>query len=231
MLVNNVNITTFKAKLLKKDIQSADVIIYDDWLRAALQPLYFGKQETFKKLKLEFVIEDTDDEACLINISNLVKQLSKCTVKFDDLDFYYDCTISNVDHEQFVQTGYFLFNVELKSGYAYLAGVTETLNHVLTKNITVQGNLPTPAVVTVTVPVNTSTITITGFDTPIVIANLLANVPVVINGELCTVIQNGSNKFGETDFWSFPKLNPGANTIDVSSSNCVITVVYKPKFI
>lgn len=235
MLVNGIDITTYHAKLLNKDIQTATITVFDDWLRKALNPLYLGMQETFKSIKLQFVVEDTTDDDCLMDISNLISQLKKCTVKFDDIDFYYDCTIANTDHGRLVEKGYFAVNVELKSGYAYGEEVTATINHVDHIDIYVLGNLPTPARITITVPINMSSFTITTTDTifhwTITVNNLLANVPVIIDGELGTVLQNGSNKFGDTDFWEFPILQPKANTIAVSNSNCVVSLLYKPKYI
>lgn len=232
MLVNSADIlTTYKAKLLSKDIQTAEIVIFDDWLRNSLNPLYLGKQEKFKKINLEFVIVDTTDDNCLTDISNLVSQLKRCILKFDDIDFYYNCTIVSAEHERLVELGYFKLTVELKSGYAYLPEVTETMNHVLTKSITVLGNLPSPAIVTITAPINTVLLIFTGFSSSITVNDLLANVPVIIDGELGTTLQNGSNKFVDVDMWEFPVLQPGANTITVNSNNCVVTIVYKPKYI
>lgn len=229
MLLNNANITTFKAKLLSKNVQTATIIIYDDWLGKALSPLYLGKQETFKELKLKFLIEDINDESCLINIGNIIRQFEKCTIKFDDLIFYYDCTIASKDHER-LQKGYFALNVDLK-GVAYTSIVNEVLDHISSKTITVLGNRQTSAILTVTAPVDTISVTVTGLGTDsIIIKNLKANIPVVVDGEVYTVISNGLNKFADTDMWAFPVLQPGTNTIGVSSPNNVINVSYKPKY-
>jgi phage-related protein len=230
MLINNIDISTFKATYLSKDIQTTDITIYDDWLRNALNPLYLSKQEKYKQIKLQLLIKDTDDESSLNDISDLIKQFEKCTIKFDDLSFYYDCLIVNKDHKRIVK-GWYTLDVELKSGYAYKAAVTETVDHVASKIITVQGNLPTSAIVTITTPIDTISLTLTGFKDSITINNLLANVPVIIDGEACTVLQSGLNKFMDVDMWSFPVLQSGANTITSSSTNCVITIVYKPKYI
>lgn len=231
MLVNNINVSTYHAKLLNKDIQTAAITVYDDWLRKAHNPLYLGMQETFKTIKIQLVVEDTTDDACLTDISNLISQLKRCTVKFDDTARYYDCTLASTDHGRLVEKGYFVVNVELKSGYAYEAEVTETMTQVLTKTITVLGNLPSPAKVTITVPINTISLTIIGLGYDITINNLLANVPVIIDGELGTILQNGSNKFGDVVLWGFPVLQPGENVIAVSGSNCTISIKYKPKYV
>jgi phage-related protein len=232
MLVNGVDIlATYKAKLLSKEIQPAEITIYDDWLRNALNPLYLGKQETFKTIKLQILIADTTDSACLHDISNLLSQMRQCVIKFDDVDFYYACTVSSVETSRLMVAGYFVINVEFKSGYAYLAEVTETLNGVDHIHITALGNLPSPVKLTVTPSMNLASITITGFAVPITISSLTSGVAVVIDGEACTALQNGANKFGSIDMWEFPALQPGANTISVDTTNCVITVKYKPKYL
>jgi len=211
MLINNIDIASFKALLAIKDIQPADVITYDDWLRNALNPLFLGRHERFKKLNIQLVISDVDDNGALNNISNLVKQLEKCTIKFDDIDFYYDCTIASKSNEK-LTNGFYTLDVELKSGYAYKPAITETMNNITAKTITIPGNLPTPAVVTITPSIDTISVTLTGLSkNPITVSNLHANTPVVIDGEKCTVteadidttltVAAGLNK------WNFRKYN------------------------
>lgn len=229
MLVDNIDITSFDAKLLTYDIQTVEIVTHDDWLRNALNPLYLGKQEKFNKITIQLVISDINDDGVLNNISNLVKQFEKCTIKFDDISFYYDCTIEYKLSER-ISNGFYLLDVELKSGYAYKVTTTETMDHVSSKTITVLGNLPTPAIVTVTTTINTSTLTLTGFTDSIIINNLLANIPKIIDGEVYKVLQSGLNKFVDIDMWEFPVLQPGANTIITSNSNCIITIVYKSKY-
>jgi len=229
MLINNIDISTFKATYLSKDIQTAEITIYDDWLRNALNPLYLSKQETYKQIKLQLLIKDIDDESSLNDISNLIKQFEKCTIKFDDLSFYYDCLIVNKSHVRIVK-GFYTLDIELKSGYAYLPAVAVTLSGT-SQTVTVPGNLPTPAVVTLTPPINLASVTITGMGKPITVNNLHANTPVIIDGEQCLITESGLNKFAETDMWNFPTLQPGANTITSSTVNCVVKIAYKPKYI
>ncbi|MFR4584880.1 phage distal tail protein, partial [Clostridium cadaveris] len=73
---------------------------------------------------------------------------------------------------------------------------------------------------------------ITGLeDGPITIKNLTAGKKVIINGEDGTVLENGINKFGDTELWEWPRLLPGSNTITVSKNSCDITIKYKPRYI
>lgn len=230
MLVNNIDIVNFKAMLVSKSIQTADVITVDDWLRNALNPLFLGKQEQYKQIKIQLLIDDVSEESALNNISNLVKQLEVCTIKFDDLSFYYDCLIVNKSNERIIP-GKYTLDVELKAAYAYKAAVTELLDHISSKTINVAGNLKTAAVVAITVPTDTISVTINGLGSTIIVKNLKANIQVVIDGEACTVLQNGVNKFPDTDMWDFPILQPGVNTISVDNANCTLQIQYKPKFL
>ena len=229
MFVNGIDIATFEALLAIKDIQTSDVVTYDDWLRNSLNPLYFGKTEQFKKINVQFVISDAGDNGALTNISNLTKQFEKCTIKFNDVDFYFDCTIASKSNEK-LTNGFYTLDVELKSAYGYLPSVTIVLSGT-SQTITVPGNLPTPAVVTLTPSIDMSSVTLTGAGKPITISNLHANTPVIIEGEQCLVTESGVNKFSDTDMWAFPVLQPGANTISVDHGGVTVQIVYKPKFI
>jgi hypothetical protein len=190
-----------------------------------------GKQEQYKQIKLSLLVEDINDDSALTDISNLIKQFEECTIKIDEISFYYDCQIVNKNHEK-KSPGIYTLDVELKSGYAYKPVITETLNHVSSKTINVPGNLATDAIVTVTVPIDTISLTLTGLgEDPIIINNLKANIPVIISGEDDTVLQSGVNKFGDTDIWEFPSLQPGSSAIGVSTANCVVEIKYKPRWI
>lgn len=230
MQVNNIDIGSFKAQLLRKDIQTAEVIIYDDWLRQSLNPLYLGKKEKYKQIKLEFLVEDTTDENVLSNISNLVNQLEKCTLKFEDLSYYYDSFIVSKSHQR-KALGKYLLNIELKSGYAYKQEVTETVNHVSSKTINVPGNINTPAILEITPGIDMIDLTVTGLGDTFKISNLKANQKVIVDGENCLVTMNGANKYSDFDGWEFPELKPGSNTITVSNANCIINIKYKPRYL
>lgn len=230
MLVNDIDISTFHTRLLTKDIQTAGVTTFDDWLRNALNPLYMGKQEQYKQIKIKLYIKDSDEESALNDISNLVIQLERCTIKFDDLSFYYDCLIISKIHTR-VKTGVYNLEIELKSGYAYKPAITTTMNNMSAALINVEGNLPSPAIITITPNASMPGINIEGFTGIIVVANIMQGVPFVIDGEACTVMADGVNRFNDVVMTEFPTLLPGKNPIGLSTSNCLVTISYKPKFI
>ena len=231
MLVNNIDISIFKAECLNKDIQSSNITIFDDWLENSLTPILLRKQETYKPVKVELFIKDKTDEDCLNNISNLVKQFGECTIKFDDLNYFYDCTILKKNHTR-TNKGKYTLDVELKSGYAYKPTITEVMNRITSKTINVLGNTETPCIVEIIPIIDIIDITVEGFaEDPIVIKNLKANKIVIVDGESGTVTVDNVNKFDDTDLWEFPSLKSGPNTLKFSKNNCDINVKYKPRFI
>jgi len=231
MLVNNIDIATLNARLLTKDIQTANVITFDDWLRNAINPLYMGKQEQYKQIKIKLYIKDTNEENALNDMSNLVKQFERCTIKFDDLSFYYDCLIVSKTHTRVI-IGVYNLEIELKSGYAYKPVITQTMTNQNMSSFNVDGNLPTPAYVIITPSANITSITVTGLsEDPIIIQNLLANTPIIIDGVLGLVTQSGLNKYADTNMWEFPILQPGNNTINIDNSVCTVIIQFNPKWV
>lgn len=234
MLINNIDpLISFNAKLIERVIQPADIVTYKDWLRKGLSPVIEAQEEQYIAIHLKFLILCDTDMQAISNISNLISNIKQSTIKFEDLDYYYDAVIKEKTTERYTDgsQGQFTLTVELEAGYAYKPAIKETLNNIASKLLNVSGNLPAPAVVTVTVPVNTISITITGFKSPIIIKNLTANTPVVIDGEACTVLAGGTNKFGDVDMWDFPVLQPGKNTISVDNINSNIDITYKSRWI
>ena len=234
MLINGIDINNYGATLLDKDIQTAEVITYQDWLRNAPSFITLGQKEKYKAITCELVIKGTDDDDVLEKISDLIKQAEKCTIQFDDTAFIYDAILNAKDHKRLGNSHkIYALNIEWQSGYAYKSEITETMNNVTSKTITVPGNLPTPAVVTITPSIDTISATLTGLSkNPIVISNLHVNTPATIDGEKCTVteadidttltVAAGLNK------WNFRKYNivnfanPDSGVIDIAPKYATI---------
>ena len=151
-------------------------------------------------------------------------------MNFED-DFYYKSFLINSNTENTLRKDTKKLNLSF-IGYSYKEEVTEVMNRITSKTINVSGNLETPAIVEITPTTALADITLEGLaDDPIIIKNLTANKTVVLDGELQKVTVDGMNKYGDTDMWDFPRLNPGTNTITVNKNNCDIKIKYKPRYI
>ena len=79
----------------------------------------------------------------------------------------------------------------------------------------------------VTLPEQSSLIAVCG----IVVINIAANTPLVIDGELGLITLGGVNKYLDSTLIEFPILYPGENIITCSNSQAKIQVVYTPVFV
>lgn len=79
----------------------------------------------------------------------------------------------------------------------------------------------------VTLPEQSSLIAVCG----IVVINIAANTPLVIDGELGLITLGGVNKYLDSTLIEFPILYPGENIITCTNSQAKIQVVYTPVFV
>lgn len=232
MLINGININNFKAKLMDRNIKSAEFEIKNEWIINSLNPLISDKfGYKYKTLTFTLDILCRDANELEIMKSNLTKQLAISTIKFDDIEYYYRGFVSSTPTTKYIMRG----NETLEVSMLVIAEkpqVTETMNRITTKTINVPGNIETPAIVEIIPSVSIIDIVLTGLsDEPMTVKNLTGGKKLILNGEEGTVTVDGVNKFNDCDIWEFPKLKPGANTITVSRNNVDINVKYKSRWI
>lgn len=237
MLVNNVDIKNFGVELLEKQIGTSEFIVTQEWIRKAYKPLILNKENKYIPIQCVFIMKAENHQVMEERKSNFLKALEECTLKFDDIEFYFDGTLASSNcigegTEKNANKEVTSIQVFFQCFAKYKPQILEQLNRILTKTINVPGNLDTPAIVEITPSIDIIDLIITGLsDDPITIRNLKAGKKVILNGEDSTVLQEGVNKFGDTDMWEFPRLKPGANTITVSKSSTDINIKYKPRWI
>lgn len=237
MLINNIDIKNFGVELLEKKIGTSEIIITHEWVKGAYSPLILNKENKYTPIQCIFVIKGYTRQDLEEKLSHFTKQIEVCTLKFDDIEFYYNAFIQSkqndyigkdVTDDMEVQ----VIDVSFLSGHKYKTEMVEVLDHLPSKTINVPGNLDTPAILEITPPIDIIDMVISGLsDSPITVKNLKAGKKVTLNGEDGTVLEDGVNKFTDTDMWEFPRLRPGSNTITLSKNNCDVTIKYKPRWI
>lgn len=90
-----------------------------------------------------------------------------------------------------------------------------------------QSTTPCKFKLKVTLPEQSSLLSIMG----IVVINISANTPLVLDGELGLITLGGVNKFLDSTLIDFPLLYPGANTISCNNSQADIQVIYTPVYV
>lgn len=100
------------------------------------------------------------------------------------------------------------------------------------KLFNVNGNYTVPVILEITPSADLIDITINGLaNDPIIIKNLKQGKKIIINSKEVTVTEDGINKFGDTEFWEFPFLTPGPNTITLSKNSCDVVLKYEPRYL
>ena len=170
-----------------------------------------GENKGFKPLNLKLLFEGSTRNEVNNKISRFMAQVSECDIKFKNLEHYYHCYYESSNREESKIDEWLFVNLNFIC-YEYAEEKKLNFNSLEEFTINNDGTDITPAILEITPNVNLADITLEGLaDDPIIIKNLTANKTVVLDGELQKVTVDGMNKYGDTDMWDFPRLNPGTN--------------------
>ncbi|WP_278682864.1 phage distal tail protein [Paraclostridium bifermentans] len=232
MKINNIDISKFKAKQLKVNIQNSKIEISKEWLRSSLVPIELYSNIKFKSISVELYFRGDNRDSILKEISNLVSLLrNKSTLKFDNYSNSYICFLENNDIQPTIRKDRYILALSFL-GFEIGDEIVETFNRTKSKVIDVTGNLEVPIKIEITPVIDMIDLTITGVsEDPLIVKNLKGDKTIIIDGIEGTVTQDDINKFADTDMWEFPFLVPGKNNISVSKDTCNITIKYNPRFL
>ena len=242
MKIENIDINVFGAKLLSSFYTDTEFVnSSNEWLRYGLLPFWGPVEVKFKTLSVELYFKAEDKETLEHNISNFLSKLTgPRAIELPDRQNKFMGMLQDKEITDTVKP--LVKRYQLKFvGYEYGDQQIETLNRVTTKTINVPGNALTPCIVEITPAADIPDLTITGLgydpqkdaNQPIKFTKIQkGGQKVIVDGEKGLVtLADGTNKYGDTDLWLFPRLRPGANTITVSRNNVDITLRYCPRFI
>lgn len=232
MKVNNIDISKFNAKQLTVDIQASSIEVENDWLDKSLTPIYLATKIKYKPISIVLYLRGKGRDDILNNISNILSLMkNKCVLDLDGYRNSYVSCLTEHEAEKTIRKDRYKLNLKF-SAYEIGDEVTEAINRILSKSINVKGNSATPCVVEITPSTDLIEFNIQGLaNDPIIIKNLKKGKKIIFNGEEGTVLEEGNNKYLDTDFWEFPFLLPGTNIVTLSKNNCDIKIKYKPRYI
>lgn len=232
MFINEINILKkYNAYLTSREIQACDIVTYSDWLNKSFNPLIYDQHEEYSAVNVKLLIEGNNEDEILFKISEILNLCKKCVLSFNDLSFYYDVTLDK-HNEDIISDKAYELTLNLKSTFKFKNQIIENLNKISSKSINVSGNLKTPVIVEIVPSIDMIDLKLEGLsDDPIIIRNLKQNKKIIIDGVKGTIMQEGINKFKDTDFWEFPFLIPGINIVKLSKDSCNINIKYNPRWI
>ena len=231
MKINDTDVSTYGFKYLRREISPPQFEIYGrEWLKNAPSPVLGDRRVRYTPIKVTLLYEGTKQEYETMK-SVLLDKIKESTIKFKDLDFYYDVSLDDAETEKYQNPRFREFTLVLDGYSKYKDEITELASRVSSKTINVPGTMETPCIVEITPSINLIDIVITGLGEEFKVKNLTAGKKIIINGEDGTVLENGMNKFKDYDGWEFPRLSPGSRTITFSQDSTDITIRYKPRWL
>lgn len=133
MLVNNVDITAYKAELLDRAISTTVVHSITDWMDEATEGSLLRQAYDWRNIKLTFLIREIDEDKAYKRISALTEALKNCVLRFDDIELDFPCVLDGTTVPERLQNAVFkvIFNLKNDWGIGELQSLTF---HVATAN-------------------------------------------------------------------------------------------------
>lgn len=233
MLINNIDIKNFDSQILEVDIQNSKIISKENINTInRLFPTFLKNEVGLNAITVTLLVNSLDKKRYFIDKSNLLKQMLKpFYLYFKDRDLKFYCVLLDQINKASLKQIRGKLQLQI-IGYNVESLEILNLNRIDKKTFNVNGNYTVPAVLEITPSADLIDITINGLaNDPIIIKNLKQGKKIIIDSKEGTVLEEGKNKFSDTDFWEFPFLNPGPNTITLSKNSCDVTIRYEPRYL
>lgn len=218
MKINGNNISKYGATLLEKKISNHEVIMIHDWLDGAAAPVFHREQSKYKDILLTMLLQEDTEEKIMENFDSLIAELKTATLKFDNLNFYYDVKfIGKVEPEKLNNTNYKVQFI-LLCYKTYEEELSKTIS-TDRDNICNPGTLKSPVWIEIKPTTDIETFTIDGLTKkPIALKDLVGGAVYVIDGYTSRFLKNGANDIRNFDGFEFPTLQPKDNNILLSEA-------------
>ncbi|WP_195948102.1 phage distal tail protein [Paraclostridium bifermentans] len=233
MLINNIDISKYNAKVLDVNIQNSSISNLSDLdIKNKLLPLFLKSKVVLNNITVTLLINSLDKRQYYLDKSNLLSSmLDSFDIYFKDRNLKFKCVLVNQADQPSLRQIRGRFQLTF-IGYNLENEVIETINRITSKTVDAFGNYKVPIIMEITPVIDMIDLKITGLsEDPLIVKNLKGTKTIIIDGINGTVTQDGINKFNDTDMWEFPFLVPGKNNILLSKDTCNITIKYNPRYI
>lgn len=233
MLINNIDISKYNARVLDVNIQNSSISNLSDFdIKNKLLPLFLKSKVSLNNITVTLLINSLDKRQYYLDKSNLLSNmLDSFDIYFKDRNLKFKCVLVNQADQPSLRQIRGRFQLTF-IGYNLENEVIETINRITSKTVDAFGNYKVPIIMEITPVIDMIDLKITGLsEDPLIVKNLKGTKTIIIDGINGTVTQDGINKFNDTDMWEFPFLVPGKNNILLSKDTCNITIKYNPRYI
>lgn len=230
-----------KIRIGQQTIRERTIVNFTDWIDEYDSPTPGQEpKHKFFDVEAELIVIGTSKTDAELTVSNIIADCRSGDIELDNVDLVVTGELKEAEKE-FKKRWIYSLSLVFQAWEKKDDEVTETIEDATSKTINVTGNLNAPCIIELTPSGAITTYTIqgaardpvTGEEEDIVIKNLSAGKKVIIDGEACTVTEDGANKYADTEMWEFPTLLPGENALTFTSSSvpCDVTIKYKPRYI
>lgn len=232
MIVNNSNANIDLRKKYKnvtwlsQTVKPRNVVTYVDWLEESFLPAKSkSNRYTDFEICIEMLVKGKSKEECELTMSSIMSDFDSGELQLDNMNFTYDFDFKSEDRELVKR---WLYSYKINLNAYSKKGILRTVEFTgKEKTLVMEGTSKSPAIVTITPDIALVNLTVTGItDEAITIKDIARNAKVVIDGQNCTITENGQNILDKTDLWEFPRLMPGKNIITLDNS-CSVKVDYR----
>ncbi|WP_290063440.1 phage distal tail protein [Paraclostridium bifermentans] len=233
MLINNIDISKYNARVLDVNIQNSSISNLSDLdIKNKLLPLFLKSKVALNNITVTLLINSLDKRQYYLDKSNLLSNmLESFDIYFKDRNLKFKCVLVNQADQPSLRQIRGRFQLTF-IGYNLENEVIETINRITSKTVDAFGNYKVPIIMEITPVIDMIDLKITGLsEDPLIVKDLKGTKTIIIDGINGTVTQDGINKFNDTDMWEFPFLVPGKNNILLSKDTCNITIKYNPRYI
>lgn len=134
MLINGIDLSSLGIILYDRVITSNQVDTKEAWLDGDIQPTSIRQQDSFKSIKLQFLVLGQNEDDAFLKISKLTQLLRKANIKFDDLDYVFNVSMTGKAQPSRLKNGNFVVTYNFTSDYAKGEREIYTTNSNLTNN-------------------------------------------------------------------------------------------------
>lgn len=144
MLINDIDTSIYFTTVASKHIGNSSIETTQEWLRHALVPNLINQDVRYIPVDFTLLIHQEPQDTLLKVVSMFIKELKKCTIKFDDLPFYFDGVLDT--YETIMINKYICqLNVTLRCHSKYLQATQATnFPHCSRIEIPYDGNMDSP---------------------------------------------------------------------------------------
>lgn len=218
--INGALFSTYNAHMLSYDIGATDYANGYVLPPSSMIPVKLKYSIGLRSVTLKIDFEGETMNEITRSISEFTERLHEGSEILLPDGFTYSCVFKNASTP--TEKTPWILQVEFTlEGYRH--GALETLTLTSSGSIFVDGNCETPAILRITTSAKSAMVC------GISVYNIDGEV--VIDGYKKKVMQNGVNKFGDTDMTEFPKFVPGYQQIDIAAegnAEIAVDVSYYP---